>query len=634
MAISAIAGMGGIGKTELAWHYADFHAKAATYPGGVCWLRAREDVGLQIIKFARSLLDLKPPDEGELIDRVQWCWRHWQDGATLLILDDVQTYDDIRSLLPRSESRFKVLLTTRSRFGSPVKTHEIKVLSEAASLDLLRSLVSDGRVDQDLATAKRVCDWLGYLPLGLELVGRYLARKKGTSIAKLWERLQEKRLAAQALLKTETSMTASLGVTAAFELSWQELDEDAQQLAALLSLFALAEIPWGLVQGCLPEADEEALDDLRDEQLVNLSLLSYEREGIYQLHQLLREFFRTKIGELECKPMKTALATVLIEVAKQISYNPTLEVIKSVTLAIPHLQEVAEDLSKLGSRADLFIQDDDDLMWVFVGIERFYRGQGFYAEAEPWFRNCLAVVRSLLGEQHPHVASSLNNLAELYRAQGRYEEAEPLYLQALQLQRSLLGESHPDVATSLNNLAELYRAQGRYEEAEPLLLQALQLRRSLLGESHPDVATSLNNLAGLYESQGRYEAAEPLYLQALQLRRSLLGESHPDVAMSLNNLAGLYRAQGRYEEAELLYLQALELWLSLLGESHPNVAMSLNNLAVLYANQGRLTDAEPLLVQALELRQQRLGHQHPGTVMTRQSLENLRQVMGKTHDER
>ena len=633
MAISAIAGMGGIGKTELAWHYADFHAKAETYPGGVCWLKAREDVGLQIIAFARSLLDLKPPDEGELVDRVQWCWRHWQDGATLLILDDVQTYDDIRSLLPRSESRFKVLLTTRSRFGSPVKTHEIKVLSEAASLDLLRSLVSDGRVDQDLATAKRVCDWLGYLPLGLELVGRYLARKKGTSIAKLWERLQEKRLAAQALLKTETSMTASLSVTAAFELSWQELNEDAQQLAALLSLFALAEIPWGLVQGCLPEADEEALDDLRDEQLVNLSLLSYEREGIYQLHQLLREFFRTKIGELECKPMKTALATVLIEVAKQISYNPTLEVIKSVTLAIPHLQEVAEDLSKLGSRADLFIQDDADLTTVFTRIAWFYGGQGFYAEAEPWSRNCLAVVRSLFGESHPDVATSLNNLAALYRAQGRYEEAEPLYLQALALWRSLLGEQHPSVAASLNNLAELYRAQGRYEEAEPLYLQALALRRSLLGEQHPSVATSLNNLAGLYASQGRYEEAEPLYLQALALRRSLLGEQHPSVATSLNNLAGLYRAQGRYEAAEPLSLQALALTRSLLGESHPDVAISLNNLAVLYANQGRLTDAEPLLVQALELRQQLLGNQHPYTIGTRQSLEYVRQMMGKTHDE-
>jgi hypothetical protein len=76
----------------------------------------------------------------------------------------------------------------RSRFGSPVQNYEIQVLSESASLELLRVLVSDERIDQDLETAKQVCEWLGYLPLGLELVGPYLARKKGVSIATLWAR--------------------------------------------------------------------------------------------------------------------------------------------------------------------------------------------------------------------------------------------------------------------------------------------------------------------------------------------------------------------------------------------------------------------------------------------------------------
>jgi tetratricopeptide (TPR) repeat protein len=100
-----------------------------------------------------------------------------------------------------------------------------------------------------------------------------------------------------------------------------------------------------------------------------------------------------------------------------------------------------------------------------------------------------------LGEEHSHVATSLNNLAELYRSQGGYAEAEPLLQQALELTRRLLGDEHPDVATSLNNLAELYRSQGRYAQAEPLYQQALELRRRLLGEEHPSVATTLNNLA-------------------------------------------------------------------------------------------------------------------------------------------
>ena len=95
------------------------------------------------------------------------------------------------------------------------------------------------------------------------------------------------------------------------------------------------------------------------------------------------------------------------------------------------------------------------------------------------------------------------------------------------MRKKLLGEEHPSVASSLNNLAYLYYSQGRYEEAEPLFIQSLDMRKKLLGEEHPDVATSLNNLAGLYYSQGRYEEAEPLYVQSLDMRKKLLGEEHP-----------------------------------------------------------------------------------------------------------
>ncbi|WZI66586.1 MAG: tetratricopeptide repeat protein [Gloeotrichia echinulata IR180] len=38
-----------------------------------------------------------------------------------------------------------------------------------------------------------------------------------------------------------------------------------------------------------------------------------------------------------------------------------------------------------------------------------------------------------------------------------------------------MGDEHPDVATSLNNLAYLYDSQGRYREAEPFYLQALAI---------------------------------------------------------------------------------------------------------------------------------------------------------------
>ena len=69
VAISAISGMGGIGKTELALQYARKHCREGSYPGGLCWLQAREDVGTQIISFVRSCLELIPPDDLELWKR-------------------------------------------------------------------------------------------------------------------------------------------------------------------------------------------------------------------------------------------------------------------------------------------------------------------------------------------------------------------------------------------------------------------------------------------------------------------------------------------------------------------------------------------------------------------------------------
>jgi tetratricopeptide (TPR) repeat protein len=99
-----------------------------------------------------------------------------------------------------------------------------------------------------------------------------------------------------------------------------------------------------------------------------------------------------------------------------------------------------------------------------------------------------------------------------------------------------LGEEHPSVAASLNNLALLYDSQGRYAEAEPLYQQALEMTKRLLGEEHPSVATSLNNLAGLYNSQGRYAEAEPLYQQALDIAKQVLGANHLTTVTIRENL--------------------------------------------------------------------------------------------------
>jgi tetratricopeptide (TPR) repeat protein len=101
---------------------------------------------------------------------------------------------------------------------------------------------------------------------------------------------------------------------------------------------------------------------------------------------------------------------------------------------------------------------------------------------------------------------------------GDHKEAAALLEEALAMQRRLLPEDHPDIATSLNNLANCHESQGEYGKAVLLHEEALAMQRRLLPEDHPDIATSLNNLASCHESQGEYGKAVLLHEEALAMR--------------------------------------------------------------------------------------------------------------------
>jgi tetratricopeptide (TPR) repeat protein len=625
IAITAIAGMGGLGKTELARQYALKHRE--TYTGGICWLKCRDqDISTPLLSFARTQLELTFSEQLNAEEKIAYLWRYWNTGNALIVLDDVTDYAKVSDYLPPQGKQFKILVTTRKTLGAGIRSLELDVLSEESAVALLRSLVGSARIDENLGDAKRLCKWLGYLPLGLELVGRYLARKLDWSTKKMLEQLKKNRLEDKAIATPiDQNMNAQLGISKALEIDWEELDESSKRLACFLSIFAQAPIPWKLIERASSDVSHEDLEDIRDMSLVNLHLLKRTGKGQYSLHQLIHEFLQQQAEKMSLKKyLQLAFAQVLIEEAKLVPERVTLLSIAQFNSVIPHLEELANLTFQQPK-----LLHKDNLIWPFIGLGRFYEGQGDYLQSKPWRERCLSVSEKVLGSEHSDVAISLNNLAGLYQAQGKYNQAEPLLIRSLRIREKILGLDHLDTAIALSNLAGLYKVQGKYDQAEPLFIHALRVLEKALGSEHSDVATSLNNLAGLYQAQGKYDQAEPLLIHSLRIREQRLDREHPDLAQSLNNLAELYRCQGKHEKAEPLYNRSLMIWEKVLGKEHPSTATSLNNLALLYFELGKYEKAEPLLTRALTIRKKVLGSEHPEVAHSLHNLAALYSVQRK-----
>jgi tetratricopeptide (TPR) repeat protein len=108
------------------------------------------------------------------------------------------------------------------------------------------------------------------------------------------------------------------------------------------------------------------------------------------------------------------------------------------------------------------------------------------------------------GPEHPNVATSLNNLAQLLQATNRLSEAEPLKRRALAIDEASYGPEHPDVAIDLNNLALLLQATNRLSEAEPLSRRGLLIFLDFLrqGYQHPNLRTASENYASVLVDMG------------------------------------------------------------------------------------------------------------------------------------
>jgi serine/threonine-protein kinase len=230
-----------------------------------------------------------------------------------------------------------------------------------------------------------------------------------------------------------------------------------------------------------------------------------------------------------------------------------------------------------------------------------YERQQKWILAKQTFERALTLDRDILGNDHPRVASHLQNLAIVAQNMGDLKGAESLYREAIASKQRAFGDRHPETAAAQGNFALLLEREGRFAEAEPLLRNALDVALKVWGADNYNVGYARVSVAIAMHDEGRLGEAENEFRQALGIYDKSLPLNHPYRAAALMHFARLLVDRGRADEALALSEQSVSIWSASFPASHPPTAQAHTIHAYALSRLGRRREAADELATAVPI---------------------------------
>ncbi|WP_129265005.1 BTAD domain-containing putative transcriptional regulator [Streptomyces sp. M3] len=305
MAVSALAGIGGVGKTTLAVHVA--HRARPHFPDGQLYVdlqgagaRAAEpETVLGAFLRALGTPDSAIPDS---LDERAALYRSTLDGRRILVLlDNAHDAAQIRPLLPGTEG-CAALVTSRVRMVDLAGAHlvDLDVMSPEEALQLFTRIVGDERVRSEREAALDVVAACGFLPLAIRIAASRLASRRTWTVSVLAAKLADERR------RLDELQAGDLAVKATFELGYGQLEPAQARAFRLLGLADGPDISLAAAAALL-NLDLHTAEDLL-ETLVDTSLLESAAPGRYRYHDLVRLYARACAERDEQPPVERELA--------------------------------------------------------------------------------------------------------------------------------------------------------------------------------------------------------------------------------------------------------------------------------------------------------------------------------------
>ena len=565
VAIHAIDGMPGVGKTALAVHVAHMLQDRFLDRQLFIDLRAHtpgQDPVLPEAALA-GLLTAVGVDPRNLPEDLEGRTNLWRDRMAgqraLLVLDNAASSAQIAPLLPGGDDCL-VLVTSRRHLGD-LPGAAVSVPLDALPPDQAQAMflrLAPRGATAPPATIPELLRLAGYLPLAISLLARVYARHPSWTLVDL---IRET-MASMLTLAAEKD-----SIAAAFDVSYRYLTPGQRRFFRRLGLHpgtTFDSYAAAALAGISVREAGDHLDTLHGEGL--LTEVSYRRYG---MHDLIRRYAQDRAAtELAAHRdqwldhlldyYQQAAAIAEARVARQTRTTPVPAVLTSPPIAVPDLPDSTQALSwARAERANLIAcldhatrtGQDARIVALSAGIVTLLRNDGPWTAAISRHTTAAQAAQRLgdrLGE-----AGALNNLGAVRRLTGDYPGAAEVLKKALGISRDIgdrLGQ-----ANALSNLGAVRQVTGDYPGAAEALKKALGISRDIgdrLGQ-----ANALSNLGAVRRLTGDYPGAAEVLKKALGISRDI-GDREGQ-ANALRNLGVIRQLTGDYPGAAEALTEAL-----------------------------------------------------------------------------
>ncbi|MEV6010154.1 tetratricopeptide repeat protein [Streptomyces sp. NPDC051976] len=639
-----LAGLGGVGKTQLAADY----ARTAWESGGLdllVWITASTR-SATVAGYAQAAGEVfgADVDDADQAAAQFLAWLEPKSGAApcrwLVVLDDLTELADLDRLWPPASEHGRTLVTTRRQdaaLGGPGRRRiQVGDFTAAEAVAYLTAvLAAADRTEPDGELADLAAD-LGHLPLALSQAAAYLV-DAGLSCAAYRARLATRSRALADLTPDVLPDGQSHTMAAAWALSVDYADRLrptglARPMLHLASLLDPNGIPTSVLTSPPaltylsehrteahdgpPVDEDDAVGALR--ALHRLSLLhapsSADAPGqMVTIHQIVQRATEDTLTPDQHTASAHAAAGALLAAWPDPERDTALaQALRANTAALAACTQSTGSLFRPDAHAVLFK----------AGTSLGNSGQVTQAIAH--FRHLTDSTTTHLGPDHPSTLTARNNLARWRGEAGDAAGAAAAFAELLTDRLRVLGPDHPNTLTARNNLAFWRGEAGDAAGAAAAFAELLTDRLRVLGPDHSNTLTARNNLAFWRGQAGDAAGAAAASEELLTDQVRVLGPDHPHTLATRSNLASWRGEAGDAAGAASATAELLTDFLRVLGPDHPNTLTARSNLVGWRGQAGDAAGAASATAELLTDLLRVLGPDHPHTLATRSNLASWR----------